>query len=244
MNLTILGCYGPYPPGGGCCSGYLLEEKGVKLLIDCGNGVLSRLQEHSSIWDLAAVLLSHLHSDHTGDLMIMRYALEYAVKRGLAGGPLPLYSPGQPVDEYERLSYKDVYAVNRLEEGQTVRIGPYHIALQETVHAVPCLAMRIETESGVLVYSGDTEEYPGLTLFARGAGLFICEANYQEEDMAAAPPNHLSAAQAARIAAAAGVKKLLLTHLSAEKNPLVSLNEAKEHFGNVELAREGITYTI
>ena len=38
MKLTVLGCYGPYPPAGGACSGYLLEEGGTRVLIDCGNG--------------------------------------------------------------------------------------------------------------------------------------------------------------------------------------------------------------
>ena len=46
LKLTILGCYGPYPKAGGACSGYLLEDETTKILIDCGNGVLSRLFLH------------------------------------------------------------------------------------------------------------------------------------------------------------------------------------------------------
>lgn len=244
MNLTILGCYGPYPPAGGCCSGYLLEEEGVKLLIDCGNGVLSRLQEHCPMWDLDAVLLSHLHSDHMSDLMIMRYGLEYARAGGKAGRPLPLYAPPQPAEEFKRLPYKNAYEVKHLEAGSPVQVGPFTVNFQDNVHVIPCLAMRIETGNRVLIYSGDTEDYPELAGFARDADMFLCEANFQEADMAANPPNHLSAAQAARIAAAAGVKKLVLTHLPAEQDPLVSLNEAKEHFDDVELAREGTTHTV
>jgi len=43
MQLALLGCYGPYPPAGGACSGYLVSEDGYNLLLDCGNGVMSRL---------------------------------------------------------------------------------------------------------------------------------------------------------------------------------------------------------
>jgi len=81
MKLTVLGCCGPYPAAGGACSGYLLEEDGYRVLIDCGNGVLSRLQQHLKSWELEAVLLSHLHFDHTADLMVLRYALDYARAR-------------------------------------------------------------------------------------------------------------------------------------------------------------------
>ncbi|MCG8541098.1 MAG: MBL fold metallo-hydrolase, partial [Clostridia bacterium] len=65
MKITILGNSGPYPRAGGACSGYLLEEDDIKILIDCGNGVLSRLLGMiESLEDIDAIILSHLHSDH------------------------------------------------------------------------------------------------------------------------------------------------------------------------------------
>jgi len=99
--------------------------------------------------------------------------------------------------------------------------------------------MRIETEKGVLVYSGDTEYFDGLAGFAAGADLFLCEANFQEEDMAQSPANHLSAAGAARLAARAGVSRLLLTHFHPERQLALSLEEARKNFAAAELAQEG-----
>ena len=72
MKMTILGCYGPYPAAGGACSGYLVQEAGCTILLDCGNGVLSRMQEHIDFLQLDAALISHLHADHLSDLMILR----------------------------------------------------------------------------------------------------------------------------------------------------------------------------
>lgn len=245
MQLTVLGCYGPYPATGGACSGYLLEEGGCRILIDCGSGVLSRLQRHARPWELEAVLLSHLHSDHTADLMVMRYALDHAQSQGLLRrGSLPLYSPPEPADEAKRLLYRDLFELISLSPRQPLQIGPFHFTFTETIHSLPCLAMRIETEKGSLVYSGDTEYFEGLIEFSGGADLFLCEANFQEEDMARSPSNHLSAAGAARIAARAGVKRLLLTHLHPERRPAVSLEEAREHYPRAELAREGETYRL
>lgn len=244
MKLTVLGCYGPYPAAGGACSGYLLEEDGCRVLIDCGNGVLSRLQQHLKPWELEAVLLSHLHFDHTADLMVLRYALDYARARGLRLQPLPLYAPPEPASEFKRLLYKELFEPVAVSAAEPLQIGPFQIQFMETIHALPCLAMRIETEKGVLVYSGDTEYFDGLAVFAGGADLFLCEANYQEEDMAHSPSNHLSAAGAARLAAHAGVNRLLLTHLHPERRPALSLEEARKDYAAAELAREGTTCQI
>ena len=91
MKLTILGKYGPYPAAGGACSGYLIEQGSTRVLIDCGNGVLSRLQQVCKIKDLSAIVLSHLHSDHMADMLVLRYALEIGRVRGILDmDPIPL----------------------------------------------------------------------------------------------------------------------------------------------------------
>lgn len=244
MQLTVLGCYGPYPPAGGACSGYLVRENGFNLLIDCGNGVMSRLQNHLEFWQLDAVILSHLHADHYSDTMIMRYGLEIAFSKGLRSKPLPLYAPPEPVSEFERLPYKNAYAVSSLAEGGEWRLGPFTIKTMAGIHAVPSLAFCIQSPSGTLVYSGDTEYYEGLAEFASGADILLCEANYQEADIRNGLPNHLSSAQAAQIATAAGVKKLLLTHHHPERDPATSLAEAVKHFPGAELASEGAIYYV
>jgi len=244
VQLTVLGCYGPFPPAGGACSGYLLQEEGFKLLIDCGNGVLSRLQEVISYMDLHAVLLSHLHADHISDLMVMRYGLETAFNRGLRNEPLKVYAPPEPAVEFNRLTYKNAYSVKPLQSGQKLQIGPFSIQTAAGVHAIFSLAMRVKTASGDLVYSGDTEYFDRLELFAAETGLFLCEANFQEKDLENKLPNHMSASQAAVVAAKAGVKRLLLTHLHPESDPAVSLNEAEKYFPTAEIAREGESYKI
>lgn len=244
MKLTVLGCYGPYPPAGCCCSGYLLQEKDCSILLDCGNGVLSRLQACIDYRKLHAVILSHLHADHISDIMIMRYGLEMAYKEGTRQEPLALYAPTEPAAEFERLPYKNAYTVSGIDCGDTLQVGPFTMQFRKGVHAVTSLAMRVQTLSGTLVYSADTEYNKGLVEFAANADLFLCEANYQEKDIDSNLPNHLSAAQAAEIASAAGVKRLLLTHHHPERDLKVSLAEAGKYFPRAELAREGLSIDI
>jgi ribonuclease BN (tRNA processing enzyme) len=238
MQLSILGCYGPYPPAGGACSGYLLQDEGCSILLDCGNGVLSRLQNYLSFWQLDAVLLSHLHADHFSDILIMRYGLEMAYNRGLRSEPLPLYAPADPVSDFERLPYKNAYNVKSMDDGEELIIGPFRIRFRAGIHAVPSLSMRIESPSAILVYSGDTEYYRGLEELASGADLFLCEANYSEADLDAGLPNHLSAVQAAQIATVSKAKRLMLTHHHPERDPNQSLSAAAEYYPDVELATE------
>ncbi len=244
MKLTVLGRYGPYPAAGGACSGYLLEEEGFRILLDCGSGVLSRLQQHLKPWELEAVLLSHLHFDHSADLTVLRYALDFACRENLRFSPLPLYAPPEPAAEFKRLQYKELFEMYPVSTGELLTLGPFTLSFQETVHSLPCLALRVETATGVLVYSGDTEYFDGLAGFAAGADIFLCEANYQEKDLALSPGNHLSAAGAARLAALAGVKRLLLTHFHPERLPALSLEEARVHFAGAEAAKEQSSYLI
>lgn len=75
MLLHILGrnagCSGP----NGGCSGYLVEIGEKRLLLDCGPGILGRLQAVCRLEDLDAIWLSHLHADHFLDVIPLAYGL-------------------------------------------------------------------------------------------------------------------------------------------------------------------------
>src|SRR5436305_15184407 len=78
MRLTVLGKSPSWQDAGGACSGYLLEEDGVAVLIDCGNGVFSKLRRYRDYTMVDAVLISPLHADHFLDLVPYSYALTYS----------------------------------------------------------------------------------------------------------------------------------------------------------------------
>ena len=78
VRVTVLGKSPGWQDAGGACSGYLVEEDGVRVLLDCGNGVFAKLRRHVDYADVDAVVLSHLHADHFLDLVPFSYALRYA----------------------------------------------------------------------------------------------------------------------------------------------------------------------
>ena len=244
MKLTILGTFGPYPPAGGVCSGFLLEEGDCKILLDCGNGVISRLQKFTSLWDLDAIIVSHLHSDHISDLFILRYALNIALQKQYRTHGLDVYIPPYPEEEAQKIPFKNVYNVNYLDPNQEIEIGPFRFSFLPGVHPLYSLAMKIKCGGKVMVYSGDTEYFSELEQFIANSHLFLCEANYQNEDMEEGLGNHLSAWQAGCLAQNNKVGRLLLTHLPAFRNLHKSMAEAAEAFPNAELALEEEYYLI
>jgi|GEM_PF-20819 len=244
MRITVLGRYGPYPPAGGTCSGYLLEKDGCYVLLDCGNGVISKLQHFIKLKSLSAVILSHLHKDHISDISILGYAWQAAMLGDPKLKPLTVYAPGLPEEEFSRLAYKDVFKLEAIEEGDIgIRVGPFKFSFRSTIHAVPSYAVSAEVEEEEkFVYSGDTEYLPALADFSKGASLLLCEANYLEEDLERGGINHMSARQAASVALEAGVGELLLTHLPPHREPVLFFEEAEKVFKRVRLAEEGHTY--
>ena len=81
MRLRVLGKSPSWQDAGGACSGYLLEEDGTAVLLDCGNGVFSKLRCFRDYTVVDAVVISHMHADHFLDLVPFSYALTYAPRQ-------------------------------------------------------------------------------------------------------------------------------------------------------------------
>src|SRR5882757_1759415 len=90
-----------------------------------------------------------------------------------------------------------------------------------------------------LVIVGDTETTDGLAEHVRDADLLVIEATFLERDAATALDyGHLTAAKAAGLAAAAGVKQLVLTHISGRYPDEEILAEAVRVSPNTRLATD------
>ena len=87
----------------------------------------------------------------------------------------------------------------------------------------------------------DTRVCDNAVELARGVDLLICESTYLDCDADKAHDHgHLTAAEAAQIAARAGARKLVLTHFSQRYTSVEPfLSEARQHFDNVVAANDG-----
>lgn len=248
MRLTVLGSSGGYPAPDNPSSGFYLEHGDTRLWLDAGNGTFANLQRHVDFTKVTALVLSHVHPDHCVDV----YPLHVAIRYGVGGGfRLPLYCPPGTRETLAPLLLEggweeigNAFDFNEINEGKTVRIGDARLSFLRTDHPAHTLAMRIETDAGVLTYSADTGPKADLAGFARGSDLLLCEATYQEGKAGA--PVHLTARQAADTAVRAGVRELALTHLWPTLDAKDSLREAREVAGDlpVHWARAGDIFEI
>jgi ribonuclease Z len=98
-----------------------------------------------------------------------------------------------------------------------------------------------------LVYSGDTRPHPSVVEASRGADLLVHEATFGGDEMERArETGHSTAAEAARVALEAGVRRLVLTHISSRYNRDAAelLAEARAVFPETVIARDGMTVDV
>ncbi|MGH8934365.1 MAG: MBL fold metallo-hydrolase [Egibacteraceae bacterium] len=234
-RLVVLGSAGTHITSDRACSSYLVEADGYRLLMDCGNGSLLRLQQGCAISDVDAVLLTHLHVDHFADVYSLYYALRFHPEGNRS---VPVYAPAGahefiaqllPPDPTGKLSDTCRFRVARA--GDTLELGPLRVQLFGAAHPVETLAPRVEHSRGVIAYSADSGPSAQIVACARDADLFLCDSSWLERQRPLPPDLHMTGLDAGRTAARAGVGHLLVTHVYPTNDPVAVAGEAASVFG-------------
>jgi len=96
-----------------------------------------------------------------------------------------------------------------------------------------------------LVIVGDAGKTENLVEVCRDADALVIESTYLDEETEMASQfNHLTARQGAELAIKAGVKKLILTHISRRYREKDVIKEAQALFPNTSVARDFDTFQI
>jgi ribonuclease BN (tRNA processing enzyme) len=129
------------------------------------------------------------------------------------------------------------------------QIGPFRLESMLLPHYLPNAGVRLSGPGLTVGYTGDTGADPGLAELGRDADLFIVDATDRWQrrdgpdapDVPPGPGLNLTAREAGEAAAAAGARRLLLTHFWPDNDRQASLAAAAAAFrGEILLADEGL----
>lgn len=248
MRLTVLGSAASYPDAGRACAGHLITDGASSVLLDCGNGVLSNLGKVTDPAKLDAVFITHAHVDHFADVYALQAAVRYAPDGPLP--PLPLYLPeglferlGAVLTPHGAAELAEAFDPQVLTAGAPVMVGGLTITPHEVDHVAPTFALVVEAGGGRLCYTSDTRPGPSVASAARGADTVLAEATLPPAFSGRAP--HMTPGEAADLAASAGARTLVLTHLWPTVDRAAATREAGERFGGrVIVADELVTIDI
>ena len=247
MKLTVLGSGTLVSGPERATTGFVLEIGGQPIVVDLGFGCLKNMQragvDFSKVNNLFFTHFEHL--DHVNDLSAFIFARKGLVDLGYSSPVQINLFGGQGFKGFvERLL--DAYPVLKnlpfklvasdLDAFGTRRFGDFTIKAKPMSHVPSSIGMRFEAGQKSVVFSGDTESNENIVELAKRADLLVLECNYGEE----APKwNHLNAEIAGGIAAKAGAKALLLSHLlpETEKQNLKKM-ASKKFSGEITVAKD------
>jgi len=262
-------------PHGPSPTSSLLRLGGRTVVVDCGLGVSRGLVEAGvSLKALDLVFITHLHSDHVlelGGLLHTAWTtgLDHEVRVFGPPGTGHYWSRFAQAMEFDieiriadegRPDIRDLVRIEEFAEGTVFEEGGLRVSALRVDHppVTDCFALRFDHADGSIVFSADTAFFPPLAGFAKDADALVHEAMLADgvDRLVARTGNgarlkehllasHSFAAEAGRIAADAGVGRLVLNHLIPADDPAITQGHweaaARETWtGPLTIARDGL----
>ncbi len=194
--------------------GLWLNLNGTQILVDPGPGsIVQSTKRKLRAEKLSAIILSHRHLDHTGDVNIM---VEAMAKSGFKPNGW-LFAPADSLENepviYSYLrSYLD--GIEVLQAGRTYSVGSISFTTPvRHLHRVETYGMVFKTAEYTFSYIADTGYFDGLCQ-SYGGELLIINVVFLEAGrrMGHRPIDHLSVPEAKHIIAELRPKVAILTH--------------------------------
>ncbi len=241
MDLVLLGTGCPNCDPLRLGPSNLVRHGSHAFLVDCGSGVSQRLvQAGTPGRDIEALLLTHLHSDHTVDLLqlIMSSWHQARQKPQRIFGPKGTRRFVDGLMEFWRPEFEQRIAhelrpstvalqieVTEIEDGEIIRHDDMTVRAVRVEHSPikNAFGFVFEAEGRKLAFSGDTAFCPALIEASRGADVLVHEC-FLHREMKIVPgirtkegtdnvaSYHTLSSEVGKVASQAGVKCLVLNH--------------------------------
>jgi len=240
MHLVVVGSGTGIPLADRASPALVFYTGAGPVLFDAGPGTCRQLARLGIPYDrIGQIFLTHFHPDHTADLIHFLFATRYPPvlrKRdpfmlvgpdGLAAFLMKLQKAyGTWIHIPPGIMTVEELSIQKPEK-RTYALFELHS--QPLKHTAQSLAYRVKSPEGKsFVYSGDTGFCQEMVDFARKADLLILECSLPE---GGGVEEHLTPSQAGRIAALAGVPRLVLVHFYPEVLETDIARECRKVYG-------------
>ncbi len=225
-------------------SGYVLKTGDQIFLLDGGTGTLLKcLEAGVSYKDIDKIFYTHLHPDHTIDLIPFLFSTRHT----------PGFARTKKLELHGPVGFKDFFNGLVGLYGKGLVEGDYRIEVVEMAenslsferlkittklmkHSEGAIGYRFELNDKIFVYSGDTDFCEGIIALAQNADVLLLECSFPDEMKV---KGHLTPTEAGKIASRAEVDRLILTHLYPPCDEVDILEVCRREFdGEIKLAED------
>jgi ribonuclease BN (tRNA processing enzyme) len=240
MRVVIVGAGSaiPYMEMAQTC--ILVEERGCKILVDAGIGAYLKLAQIGfDLSEIKAILLTHNHLDHNGDVLAILKA------RWLSGvkEELLIHGPAGTSNHFESLLEAYPYLRRKLSfrilEGEReIEIEDFKIRTIPTKHSVESNGYMIDEK---LIISGDTS--PVKEIFEKRCKLLIHELSlpfgFESDD-------HTTPESIVELLRDAKAEKIVFIHLYPQVYGMLDrvMKYLKEYNQNITVAKDGDVFEV
>ena len=227
--------------------GIWISVAGKNILIDPGPGSIVHCNKSRPRLDpsrLDAIILTHRHLDHSGDINVMIEAMTEGgfKKKGI------LFSPADALDNDPVIlkhAQNLLQKIEILKEKSTYKIGEFvfHTSMQH-IHPVETYGIKFKIDDTSIALLTDTKYFPELVNFYSTNILIISVVFYQPREEI----QHLSLFDAEQIIRQVNPKKAILTHFGMtmlKAKPYLLARKLTDELGiEVVAAYDGLTLTF
>ena len=246
MKLTVLGSGTSVPNLQRNSAGYLLEENGLRVLIDFGYGNVHQLLRLGITYhDIDRIFITHPHPDHMCDLIPFMFAAKYPLDPRTQNLPI-VAGPGftkyfeRMMEAFNHWLIPNTFEVQITElDEEKLEFDGLEVISGKVQHIEMSRGFRFSNAEGkTVVFSGDTDYCSGIVELGRGADLLILECS-TPDDMKV--DKHLTPQLCGRIAREAGCHTLLLSHFYPPCEMSSVLKVCQQEFSGKIILAEDLT---